>query len=253
MHTIRAREYRRAFRVSSWDIERLVNLLGGDEKIRAIVVEFRDGSSTTLEHAGELGELPNPASRQIRRIWFESHPPAFLAQSDETPRLTIVELRDGGPYGVAAHVSGEEKAVRDLSLQLEQWADSISPWYGALAYVDRTLLAGGALLLLGGVASVGLLLGLLIAGSGPAEAWRSLPSLGVSARVAAGVGLVLLAGALARVGLSRERYFPRAQFRFGQGEERCRRANRRRGWVVGATVAVALITTLAATIASALL
>ncbi len=253
MHTIRAREYRRAFRVNSWDIERLVDLLGGDEKIRAIVVEFGDGSSTTLEHAGELAGLPNPASRQIRRIWFESHPPAFLAQSEEAPRLTIVELRDGGPYGVAAHVSGEEKSVRDLSLQLERWTDSISPWYGALAYMDRILLVGGALLLLGAVASMGLLLGLLIAGSGPAETWRSLSTVGVPARVAAGVGLVLLASALARVGLNRDRYFPRAQFRFGQGEERCRRADRHRGWALGTTAVVALITTLAATVASALM
>jgi len=252
MHTIRAREYRRAFRVNSWDIERLVDLFGGDEKIRAIVVEFGDGSSTTLQHAGELAELPNPASRPIRRVWFESHPPAFLAQSDEIPRLTIVELRDGGLYGVAVHVSGEEKAVRDLSLELERWANSISPWYGALAYMDRMLLAGGALLLLGIIASVGLLLGLLITGSSLLEAWRTLPTLGVPARVAAGAGLALLAGALVRIGSRPQRYFPRAEFRFGQGEDRCRRADRRRGRALGAAAAVALITTLAATIASAL-
>ena len=253
MHTIRAREYRRAFRVNSWDIERLVDLLGGDEKIRAIVVEFGDGSSTTLQHAGELAELPNPASRPIRRVWFESHPPAFLVQSDEMPRLTIVELQDGAAFGVAVHVSGDEKAVRDQSLQLERWANSISPWYGALAYVDRILLAGGALLLLGTIASVGMLLGLLIAGSSLLDAWQTLPTLGVPARVAAGVGLALLAGTLVRVGSSPRRYFPRAEFRFGQGEERFRRTDRRRGRTLGATAAVALITTLAATIASALM
>lgn len=253
MHTIRAREYRRGFRVDSWDIERLVDLLGGDEKIRSIVVEFGDGSSTTLQHAGELAELPNPASRSIRKIWFESHPPAFLVQSDDTPRLTIVELRDGGPYGISAHVSGEEKAVRDLSLALEGWADSVSPWYGRLACLDRSLLMCGALVLVGAVASVGLLLGLLVAGTGPIEAWRSLATVSASARVAAGVSLALLAGVLARVGLRPERYFPRAQFRFGQGEERCRRADRRRSWAVGATAAVALVTTLVATLASALL
>ena len=253
MHTIRAREYRRAFRVDSWDIERLVDLLGGDEKIRSIVVEFGDGSSTTLQHAGELTELPNPASRPIRRIWFESLPPAFLVQSDETPRLTILELRDGEGYGVASHVSGEEKAVRNLSLQLERWADSISPWYGSLAYLDPVPLACGAVLLLGTVVSLGVLFGLLLAGVGPLEAWRSLPTVSVSARVSAGVGIALLAGAATRIGLSRERYFPRAQFRFGQGEERCRRADRRRGRAVGTAAALALITTLAATIASAAL
>ena len=253
MHTIRSREYRRAFSVDSWDIERLVDLLGGDEKIRSIAVEFGDGSSTTLEHAGELAELPNPVRRPIRRIWLESHPPAFLAQSDDAPRLTIVELRDGGPYGVSMHVSGEEKAVRDMSVQLDSWAHSVMPWFGSLAYLSRSLLSAGALLLLGAVASLALLIGLLASGTGPIEAWDSLQALSAAARWAAIIGLALLAGALARIVLRPERYFPRAQFRFGQGAERHRREDRRRGWAVGATAALALVTTLVATLASAML
>ena len=93
MQTIQAKEYRRSFRVDPWDLERLVHILGGDEKIARVHVEFGDGSSTMLRHAGELSDLPNQSTRPIERLWFECLSPAFTTEAEDAPRLVVVEGR----------------------------------------------------------------------------------------------------------------------------------------------------------------
>jgi hypothetical protein len=251
MQTIRANEYRQAFRVDHWDIERLVAVLGGDQRISRIVVEFGDGSSATLEHAGELSELPNSASRVIRRIWFESRPPAFAVGEQDLPQLTIVELRDQGPYGVSFHVSGDERVVRETAMELQGWAESVSPWYGRLAFTGRMTLFALTVLMICATALAGLSGAILVGGMGTSE-FSSATGSGSVALISAAVGLVALLATIGLLCARRDRLFPRAQFHFGDGAHRHARENRRRGWLIGATGAAAIATVVATVLAGAL-
>ena len=87
MQIVKSREYRTGFRVEPWDIERLVQHLGGDENVTRIAVEFGDGSSLTVPHAGALANVPNLPSRPITSVWIESAPPAFLSPQESLSRL----------------------------------------------------------------------------------------------------------------------------------------------------------------------
>lgn len=252
MQIIQAREYRRSFRVDPWDVERLVHILGGDGRIARVHVEFGDGSSAVLRHAGELSDLPNQSSRPIERLWFECQSPAFATEAEPAPGLVVVELRDRGPYGIALHVSGEELSVRTMMLELDRWAASVTPWFGRLAFLGRTGLLATALLALGCLTSIALAVAVLISGTDLAGLGGAATTLGTAARVAAGACLSVLAGAIAYVIARPERVFPRAQFRLGREAQRWRRADRRRGLVVGATGTAAVVTAVAVTLASLL-
>ncbi len=149
MQIVKSRVYRVGYRVEPWDMERLVQNLGGDENVSRISVELGDGSSITVPHVGELSAIPNLPTRPITGICVESAPPPFLATEQSPARLAIVQFRDRGSFGLSYHVSGDERAVRDLTEKLEDWVDSVTPWFGRLAFMDSPgLLFRGMLVVL---------------------------------------------------------------------------------------------------------
>ena len=232
MQIVKSREYRTGFRVEPWDIERLVQHLGGDENVTRVAVELGDGSSLTVPHAGALSSVPNLPARPITSVWIESAPPAFIASEESPSRLAIVQLRDRGSFGLSIHVSGDERAVRDLAANLEDWAGSISPWFGRLAFMDSPGL------LFRGLLALGCLVGITLGGSTILRGILPGSLLSVPASVALGTRLVAL-GCLALLalltlwaGMHPRSLFPVAQFRFGDGESRSNRSDRRRNLVL---------------------
>lgn len=232
MQIVKSREYRSGFRVEPWDIERLVQHLGGDENVTRVAVELGDGSSLTVPHAGALSSVPNLPARPITSVWIESAPPAFIASEESPSRLAIVQLRDRGSFGLSIHVSGDERAVRDLAANLEDWADSISPWFGRLAFMDSPGL------LFRGLLGLGCLVGIALAGSTILREILPASLLSVPAAFARGTRLValgclvLLALGTLWAGVHPRSLFPAAQFRFGEGEARSNRSDRRRNLVL---------------------
>ena len=232
MQIVKSREYRTGFRVESWDIERLVQHLGGDEGVTRVAVQLGDGSSLTVPHTGALAGIPNPPSRPITTVCLESAPPAFLASAESPSRLAIVQLRDRGSFGLSYHVSGDERTVRDLTEKIEDWVESVTPWFGRLAFMDPPglLLRGG--LALGGMA--GLTFGSYAALQGifPAPVINAPGSFAVGARLLAiGCTIVLAAGTL-WVCVRPRSLFPMAQIRLGEGADRCGRSDRLRRMVL---------------------
>lgn len=233
MQTVLSRDRVRAFRLGAWDVERLVQILGGDERITQVAVELSDGTTLRLSHAGEIPAVPNARGRRIVGLALESAPPAFLGTDEAPPRLALVQLRDR-PWGpVSWYLSGDERAVRPLSGALEDWAASVTPWYGGIATASRVALALGGLGALGLLAVVATAL-YLLAGGAPFPAAAPSASWAAAARAAA-VGALLVVAATAALGiLRRDRLFPAALFLVGAGDERERGLARRRGWLLGA-------------------
>ena len=56
MQIVKSREYRTGFQVGPWDMERLVQHLGGDESVTRVAVELGDGSFRAVcqQEAGEF-------------------------------------------------------------------------------------------------------------------------------------------------------------------------------------------------------
>lgn len=231
MQIVKSREYRTGFRVELWDLERLVQHLGGDEKITGVAVDLGDGSSLTVPHVGALAGVPNPQGRPITSVSIESAPPAFTANEESPSRLAIVRLRDRGAYGLSFHVSGDERVVRDLAGKIEDWVDSISPWYGRLAFTNRAGLLFGGLLALGSLAGITLGASAILQGLLPDSLLSTLSPLAFGARLVTAVCLGLLALGTLWFAARPRALFPIAQFRFGEGEVRSSRSDRRRALV----------------------
>ena len=241
MQIVKSREYRTGFRVEAWDIERLVEHLGGDESVTRVAVELGDGSSLTVPHAGALAGIPNLPARPITAVWLESAPPAFLSSGESPSRLAIVQLRDRGSFGLSFHVSGEERVVRDLAAKIEDWADSVTPWFGRLAFMDPPGLLLRGMLALGCMAGVTLGLSAALQGILPGPAISAPGGIAVGARLLAIGGLVLLALGTLWVCVRPHSIFPIAQIRLGEGESRCNRSDRLRNLVLRWSGAVAVV------------
>lgn len=244
MQIVKSREYRTGFRVGPWDMERLVQHLGGDESVTRVAVELGDGSTMTVPHAGALSSVPNLPGRPITTVWLESAPAAFLASEESPSRLAIVQLRDSGSFGLSYHVSGDERAVRDLAAKLEDWVDSVTPWFGRLAFMDPPGL------FLRGTLAIGCLAGFTLGLSAALRGLLSRPAISAPGGLAVGADILaigcmaLLASGILWVSVRPHWLFPVAQIRFGDGESRCNRSDRLRNLVFrwSGVVAVAAVT-----------
>lgn len=241
MQIVKSREYRTGFRVDPWDLERLIQELGGDEAVTRIAVELGDGSSLTVPHVAALAEVPNLQSRPITSVWIESAPPAFLSPQDSSSRLAIIQLRALGSFGPSFHVSGDERAVLDLATKIEDWVESITPWFGRLAFMDRPGLLLRGFLILGCIAAltVGLFTALQAMLLGAAI--NAPGVLAVPARLLPVGCLVTLAFGTLWVGMRPKSIFPAAQIRLGEGESRSDRSDRLRSLVFGLSGVVAVV------------
>lgn len=241
MNIVKSREYRTGFRVEPWDIERLIQHLGGDDNITRIGVELGDGSSLTVPHAAALADVPNLPSRPITSVCIESAPPAFIASEESPARLAIVQLRSRGSSGLSYYLSGDERTVRELAVNIEDWVDTVTPWFGRLAFMDRPglLLRGLFALSCTTVIAVGLSAGLRGLLPGPLLSAPEALVLGV--RLLPVACLVVLALGIAWVGMRPRSVFPAAQIRFGDGESRSDRSDRRRNLVLRLSGLVALV------------
>ena len=235
VRTVRSKQYRRAFRVDPWDVERLIQSLGGDESITSIVLDLADGSSLSLRHAAELAEISNRGSRSLRRLCVESLPPAYSSGHDSAVRIAIVELRDRGPYGVSFHVSGDESTVRELGAELESWSESVTPWFASLAFANRAALMLGAVVLLGSIAGLGVATALLLSGIEGLRALSPVAGLQGGIRSVAAGGLGMLALAMTILAWRPAAVFPKAQFQFGEGASRWSGPKRRRRVLIGSS------------------
>jgi hypothetical protein len=240
MQTVRSREHAGGFRLGSWDVERLVQALGGDEKVTHVAVELSDGTTLQLTHAGEIVDIANADARAIVGLSVESAPAAFLATTDDPSRLVLVRLLDRTWGPVSWYVSGDERAVQRLSRSLADWVASVTPWYGRIATAPRVALAVGSLLVLALLAVVALAL-YLIAGGDPRATVSATPVGLAAVRGAASGALLLLAATAVVANLRRDRMFPVAQFLVGAGDERERRFARRRRWLLGAGGVAAIL------------
>jgi len=240
MQTVRSREHTGGFRLGSWDVERLVQVLGGDERVTHVAVELSDGTTVQLAHAGEIVDIPNASGRAIVGLSVESAPPAFLATTDDASRLALVRLRDTAWEPVSWYVSGDERAVQRLSRSLEDWVASVTPWYGRIATASRVALAVGSLAVLALLAVVALAL-YVVAGGDPRATASATPVALSAARASASGALLLLAATAFVANVRRDRMFPVAQFLVGAGDERERRFARRRRWLLGAGSLAAIL------------
>jgi hypothetical protein len=211
-----------------WDIERLVQDLGGDEYVTRIAVELGDGSKLTVPHAAGLAAVPNGPSRPIASILLESAPPAFLAEGESMSRLAIVQLRDRGSFGLSYHISGEERTVRELATKIEDWVDSIAPWFGRAAFMRAPELLFRGLLALACLVGISLGLSAILGGLLPGSLEGFPASLEIGLRLLAVGSLLLLALGVTWVGVHPRSLFPIAQFQFGEGECRSDRSDRNR-------------------------
>jgi hypothetical protein len=233
MQTVRSRDHAGGYRLGPWDVERLVQVLGGDEKVTGVAVDLSDGTSLRLSHAGEILEVPNADGRAIVGLTVESAPAAFLATPDDPARLALVRLRDRHRGPVSWYLSGDERAVQRLAEALDDWVASITPWYGGIATASPVALGIGSLAVLGLLSLVVLALYVLVGGAPPGAS--SVATTGMAAvRGTAVAALLLFAGTATLANLRRDRLFPVAQFLVGAGDERDRRFARRRRWLLGA-------------------
>ena len=243
MQIVKSREYRTGFRTEMWDIERLVQDLGGDENISRIAVELGDGSSLTVPHAGALASVPNLPARPITSIWIESAPPAFLSPNGSPSRLAIIQLRDRGSFGLSYHVSGDERAVRELATKIEDWVDSVTPWFGRLAFMDRPGLLLRGLFALSCAAAVTIGLSMALQGLLPGPLLSAPGALAIGVRLLPVACLFVLGLGILWMGIRPNSVFPVAQMRFGEGELRSDRSDLRRNLIFrlgGAVAAVAV-------------
>ncbi len=238
---VKSRVYRTGYRVEPWDMERLVQDLGGDDQVTRISVDLGDGSSLTVPNIGELARIPNAPSRPITGICIESAPPPFLATDEAPARLAILQLRDGGSFGLSYHVSGDERAVRELTQKIEDWVDTVTPWFGRLAYMDRPGLLIRGLLALGCAAMVSLGLSSTVQGLLPGLEMTGSGTIGFGSRMLAIACLVLLLAGTLVVSVRPDWLFPRAQIRFSEGETRGERSDRRRKRILRWSGAVVLL------------
>lgn len=241
MQIVKSRVYRTGYRVEPWDMERLVQDLGGDDNITRISVELGDGSSLTLPNIGELSSIPNSPSRPITGICLESAPPPFLATGESPARLVILQFRDRGAFGLSYHVSGDERAVRELTRKIEDWVETVTPWFGRLAFMDRPGLLIRGLLVIACAATIILGLSTTVQALIPGFAVSGSGAIGIGSRLLAIACLLLLLGGTLAVCVRPEWLFPRAQIRFGEGESRGDRTDRRRKFALRMSGAAVLL------------
>lgn len=237
MNVSRSKEFRIGFRLDSWDLERLAQLLGGDELVTGLCVEMADGSSYQLEHVAELQDIKNTRERRITAVAMEKSSPAFLVDEDHAARLALVTVREGKSDTVRYHVSGAERKLDRLTRELDDWVASLRPWYSSLAVMERPRLFMWSVALVGTLALLVVALHLALGSSiAVPEAWAP----GRFGSMATAGGLLTLAAVAATLNVRQQRIFPAAEFRIGQNEEALRRRDRRRTRLLGASVAGAV-------------
>jgi hypothetical protein len=249
MNVSKSKDYRVGFQVDSWDLERLTQLLGGNERITGLAVEMSDGSSYQLENVGELESVKNAPERRIRAITIDSTPPAFSFGEDNPPRLVLVTVREGTSSTVRYHVSGPLRVVDRLTRELEDWVTSLRPWYGSLAVMDRSRFFLWSAAVVGALALFVLALYLTLGrtiGIAEASAPAQLTSL------AAAGGLLTVTAVAAILNVRRRRFLPVAQFHFGRSKETSERLDRRRVRLLRTSIG-AIIVAVGASIVAAFL
>jgi hypothetical protein len=238
MTASKSRECRVGIRVDTWDVERLAQVLGGDELVTGLAVELTDGSTCRIENATELESIENARGRRIRAIVVESTPPAFLFNEEGTSRLALVTIREGPGDTIRYYVTGSVRAVNDLSRELDDWVASLQPRYGSIAVMDRSRLLGWSAAV---VAAVALMAHALYLGVGGGTEFATgmtparLPWLTTAA------GLLTVAALAVVLNVGRDRLMPAAQFRIGKGVETSARLDRRRAWLLRAGVLAAAV------------
>ena len=238
MNVSKSKDFRVGIRVDTWDIERLVQLLGGDELVTGIAVEMGDGSNYRLEHVGELEGIDNAPERCIRVITIESTPPAFLFGEDNPSRLALVTVREGPSDTVRYHVSGSLRAVDGLTCELDDWVTSLRPWYSSLAVMDRSRFIGWSAAVVGALALLVHALYLILGGGTDITAtWTP----GRLIWLAAAAGLLTVAALAVDLNVRRHRLLPAAQFRIGKAAETSKRLDRQRAWLLRASVGAAIV------------
>jgi hypothetical protein len=234
----KSKEHRVGIRVDTWDIERLTQVLGGDELVTGLTAELGDGSTCRIENAAELESIENSPERRIRAIIAESTPPAFVFNEDRPSRLALVTVREGPGDTIRYHLSGSLRAVNDLSRELDDWMASLRPWYGSIAVMDRSRLVGWTALVVGALAL--LVHALYLALGGDMEPTGALTR-GRWPWLAAAAGLLTVAVLGVILNLRRDRLLPAAQFRIGKAAATSARLDRQRAWLLRAGVLAAAV------------
>lgn len=229
----KSKECRVGIRVDTWDIERLAQVLGGDERVTGLAIEMGDGSTCRIDTAAELAGIENTPARRIRAITAESTPPAFLFNEEKPSRMALITVREGPGDTIRYHVSGSLRAVNELSRELDDWVTSLRPWYSSIAVMDRCRLMGWSATLVGALALLVHALYLGLTGSTGITA-ALVP--GRLSWLVASAGLLLVVTLAVILNLRRDRLLPATQFRIGKGAETSARLDRQRAWVLRAGV-----------------
>lgn len=238
MNVSRSKDCRIGFRIAPWDLERLAQLLGGDELVTGIRVEMADGSCYQLENVGEFQSVNHVPGRRIRAVTMESAPPAFLFSEDHPARLALVTIQEGAGDTIRYHVSGPAQAADSLARDLDDWVRSVSPWYGTLAVMDRPRFFLWSVAIVGALALLVLTLYLTLGGAGSlADTWTP----GRFASLAAASGLLTVAAMALALNLRRHRLLPVAEFHVGREEEKAAWLDRRRARLLRASVGAAIV------------
>lgn len=242
MNAMKSSERSFGVHLTPWDLERLVQILGGDEMLTGLSVDLSDGSTVSPERPTEIAQLKNDKGRVIDTVTLESAPPPFSFADAPVARVAIVSLHRSRSATIRYHVSGEHREVMRLSRELDEWSSSVTPWYGRLATLDAPRLGGGVLLLASALALISATLFLLLGGQA-----------GGSPSVYAVVAVVAL-GALLAAGLAiaaRPSFvFPVALLTVGGGERRAHRLARRRALVLWGSGALAVLTLVGSVLAA---
>jgi hypothetical protein len=238
MNVSRSKDYRVGFRIDSWDLERLAQLLGGDELVTGLIVEMGDGSSYQLKNVGELQGVDNVPGRRIQAVTMESTPPAFTFSEDNPARLALVTVRDGGCDTVRYHVSGPSRVVDRLAQELDDWVISLAPWYSSLAAMDRVRFFLWSAAIVGALALLVLALYLTLGGTvSLADTWTP----GRLAWLTAAGGLLTVAAVALFLNVRRDRLLPVAEFHLGHDKAGSERLNRRRARLLRASIGAAVV------------
>lgn len=238
MNVSRSKDYMIGFRIDAWDLERLAQLLGGNELVTGLVVEMVDGSNYQLEHVAELQDIKNVQERRIKAVTMESSPPAFLGSDDKSARLALVTVREGASDTVRYHVSGSERIVDRLSRELDDWVASLRPWYSSLAVMDGPRFLMWSVALVGTLALLVSALHLALGASlGVSETWAP----GGLASIVTVAGLLTTAAVAAILNVYRHRLLPAVDFRIGQDAETAERLDRRRTRLLSASFGAAIV------------
>lgn len=238
MKTVKHVERRRAFVLETSDLERLVLLLGGDEALSHISVEFSDGSTGTFDHVAEVGEIRNVEGKRIEAVTVECAEQALAWQAkDSPPRYVWVRLRVGLGDTVCWHISGAERDVLSLAGELDEWAGSLVPWYSPLAVLDGVSLTFLSLVAAAAVAVLSLVLQASVPDVLAPGPRLELGVGSLAARLLPLLPVALPLGAAAILIGARHRLFPAATFAIGVEAARDRRAESWRRSVAWATAA----------------